>query len=396
MLSPDFCPDKARTWVEIDLSALRHNIEALKAFAGPQTDIMPVLKSNAYGHGAISIARAAQQAGVTHFSVVAMDEALELRDAGIRGDIYPLAPLLPEEAEAAVQADVVPFISSSEFFEAFAEAAKNAPLPARCFLTLDSGLGREGMFLDEATELWARAKSLSHVKITGLTTHFASADADDPTFTQEQIAHFRAGVQTFAPDFPTIDDGRGNRGVYLTVSNSPGLLRFPWGERDIPTGVLKVLIRPGGLFYGIEPYPNSLEKIGIVPILTWKARVSLTRDLPAGTTVGYSRTYPLTRPSRIATLCVGYYDGLSRRLSNKGYVIVQGQRFPIVGRVSMDQCQIDITEARTPIHVGAVATIIGEDGSEVQTVLQMAYTMDTTTREPTTRLSRRVVRLYKH
>jgi alanine racemase len=388
-----FTSDTARTWVEIDLSLLRHNIVALRKFIGEGSDIMPVLKSNAYGHGAIAIARATQQAGVTHFSVVAMDEALELRDAGIKGDIYPLAPLLPEEAEAAVRADLIPFISSTAFFEAFADAAKNAPLPARCFLTLDSGLGREGMFLDEANAIWEMAKALPHIRITGLTTHFASADATDKTFTEEQIANFMAGVHALAHHFDSADDGRGNAGVTLSVANSPAILRFPL--TDIPTGVRQVLVRPGGLLYGIEPYPGSLEPVGVVPILTWKARVALVRELPAEMSVGYSRTHFLTRPTRVATLSVGYYDGLSRRLSNLGHVLINGQRFPIIGRVSMDQCQIDITDSTSEIAVGSVTTIIGQDGNETQTVLQIAQTMETTTREPTTRLSRRVVRLYK-
>jgi alanine racemase len=388
-----FTSDTARTWVEIDLGALKANISALRKFIGPNADIMPVLKSNAYGHGATQIARATQAAGVIDFSVVAMDEALELRDAGIKGDIYPLAPLLPEEAEAAVRADLVPFISSTAFFEAFAEAAKNAPLPARCFLTLDSGLGREGMFLDEAKQIWEMAKSIPHLRITGLTTHFASADAPDRAFTDEQMTNFMQGVHALAPHFESIEDGRGNMGITLSVANSPAILRFPL--TDIPTGVRQVLVRPGGLLYGIEPYPNSLEPVGVVPILTWKARIALVRELPTGMSVGYSRTHFLTRPTRVATLSVGYYDGLSRRLSNIGHVLVGGQRFPIIGRVSMDQCQIDITEATSEITVGSVATIIGQDGTESQSVLQIAQTMETTTREPTTRLSRRVVRLYK-
>jgi alanine racemase len=389
-----FTPETARTWVEIDLGLLKANISALQKFIGPNANIMPVLKSNAYGHGAIAIARATQQAGVMDFSVVAMDEALELRDAGIRGDIYPLAPLLPEEAEAAVRADLIPFISHTAFFEAFADAAKNAPLPARCFLTLDSGLGREGMFLDEAKQIWERAKTLPQVRITGLTTHFASADAPDRAFTDEQIAAFMTGVHALSHHFESTEDGRSNIGITLSVANSPAILRFPL--TDFPAGVRQVLVRPGGLLYGIEPYPNSLEPVGVVPILTWKARIALIRDLQTGTSVGYSRTHFLTRPTRVATLSVGYYDGLSRRLSNLGTVLVNGQRFPIIGRVSMDQCQIDITNATSDIVVGSVATIIGEDGAESQSVLQIAQTMETTTREPTTRLSRRVVRLYKN
>jgi alanine racemase len=185
-------------------------------------------------------------------------------------------------------------------------------------------------------------------------------------------------------------------GIWLSLANSPGALRYP--RIDLPQkGVRGVLVRTGLLLYGIEPYRGAFASPAVSklePVLTWKARVSLIRTLPAGATVGYGRTHTLTRASQIATVAAGYADGLPRRLSNSGTVLLQGQRFSIVGRVSMDQCQIDITDAPRPVHTGDVVTIIGEDGTEQQTAFDIAEAIDTTPHEPTCSLTRRVPRQY--
>ncbi len=361
---------------------------------------MAIVKANAYGHGAAQIARAAIGGGVTHFGVACVDEADELRRAGVRGDIYLLSPFLPDEADAIVRADLVPMVSSPEQLAALARATVSAPLPARCFLMLDTGMGREGALTSDALTLWNQAQTLPLVRVTGIATHLASADeADDEGdgATHAQFDGFEAFLQAVGPDaLAQYDDGRGNRGVWLSVVNSPGMARFGSRlSRLTPLGIRGSLLRPGLLLYGIEPHRRAFMDLPqLQPALAWRARVTLLRELPTGATVGYGRTHTITRPSRIATLAAGYADGVARRLGNRGHVLLNGRRFPLVGRISMDQCQIDVTDARTPVALGEAATFIGDDNGESQTVLDLADLLETTPHEVTCALSRRVSRVY--
>jgi alanine racemase len=312
------------------------------------------------------------------------------------GDIYVLSPFLPDEAAAIVRADLIPMVSSPEQMDALLKVAHRTPRPARCFLKLDTGMGRSGGLAPDIRSLWdsVAAGQDRNLRITGIATHFSSADETDNTgdaATEDQIQNFREFVRSI----DSLSAATGG-GIWLSLSNSPGALRFP--RIDLPSaGIRGVLVRTGLLLYGIEPYRDAFVAPGLPkmePVLAWKARVSLIRDLPAGATVGYGRTYTLSRASRIATIAAGYADGLPRRLSNSGTVLLGGQRFPIVGRVSMDQCQIDVTDASSPLHLADVVTIIGEDCSEKQTALDIAEAIDTTPHEPTCALTKRVPRHY--
>jgi alanine racemase len=357
-----------RTWTEVSLGTIAANFQALQAASGGQ--IMAVVKADAYGHGLIPVARACVAAGARHLGVATLDEAQELRQAGISQEIYPLAPLLPEEAESVVRAGVTPFVSSPTFFTALALAAEGAPLPARAVLTLDTGMGREGMSLREAQELVHSPT----VEIVGLSTHLSSADEDDLAPTRAQLAAFDDFARALDPE---------NK-LWRSWANSPGMLRSIAPDP---------LARAGAALYGIEPFPGALAGSSLRPALAWRARVVLVRELPAGATVGYGRTATLSRPSKVATLSVGYGDGLHRELGNRGEVLICGTRCPIVGRVSMDQCQIDVTDLPA-LALGEVATLIGRDGDEEITAAQMAERARTICYAPTTILTRRVVRQY--
>jgi alanine racemase len=384
-----------RTWAEIDLSAIVGNVRAIEQLAGPDGVVMAVVKADGYGHGALPVARACAAAGVTHVAVAVVSEGIELRTGGISGDIYVLSPFLPDEAPAIVRADLIPMLSTIEQLEALAKAAERAPFPVRAFLIVDTGMGREGCLPDEAREVWQAASALPSVRLTGIATHFSCAD--DPTaddITEAQTAAFQEFIASLGPDaLITANDERGGQGVWLSLANSPGTLRLP--PLTLPPGGRGYLYRPGAILYGIEPYRNAFAGTALQPVMTWKTQVALVRDLPAGFPIGYGRTYTLTRPSRIATLAVGYADGLPRRLSNLGYVLIRGQRFPLVGRISMDQCQVDVTNATFPIQTGDIVTLIGTDGNEIQTILDIAEAIQTTSHEPACGLTRRVVRRYR-
>lgn len=359
--------DVTRTWADISLAAIAANFRALSA---DDSEIMTVVKADGYGHGMVAVARACVAAGARHFGVATLDEGLALRQAGISQEIYALSPLLPDEAERAIRANVVPFVSSTNFFVAFAEAARNAPLPARAVLTVDTGMGREGMLLPEAISL----PKLPNVELIGLSTHLASADEDDPEPTRSQLEAFDEALSILDPD------GK----LWISWANSPGMLK----HRD-----RKGIHRTGAALYGIEPYPGAFDGSTLKPVLEWKARVTLVREFPVGATIGYGRTATLSRPSRIATVAVGYGDGLHRGLSNTGEVLLAGKRCPMVGRVSMDQIQVDVTDI-PEVTQGAAATLIGQDGSESITAADMAERAGTTCHAPTTMLTRRVKRQY--
>ena len=390
-------PRLSRTWAEIDLPRLMRNIAELHTLCHSESALMAVVKADAYGHGAVGIAATCAEAGVRHFGVACVDEGRALRRSGIRHDIYVLSPFLPEEADDIVYADLVPMISSVGQIDALARAAAGARLPARCFLTVDTGMGREGCLPNEALSVYRRCEE-ENVRITGISTHFSRADEPGvgDAVTAEQAHRFFAFLHDVAALKPLgeWDDRRGGRGPWLTLANSPATLRLDHGV--IPVGARGFLKRCGLLIYGIEPYPGAFSGLpGLAPVLSWRARVTLLRDLPAGATIGYGQTHTLDRPSRIATLAVGYADGLSRDLSNGGVILLHGRRYPLVGRVSMDQCQVDVSSAHGDIAVGDVATLIGTDGDESLTVSRMAEAIHTTPHQPTCALSGRVPRIIR-
>lgn len=393
----------ARTWAEVDLSALTNNVRVLKRRAaqvgrnGASGDVMAVVKADAYGHGAVPIAKTCAAAGIGRFAVAAVSEALELRRAGVDGEIYLLSAFLPEEATAIIRADVIPFVSCREQADSLADAAQKAPFPARAFLTVDTGMGREGCLPEDARALWQSVAGYSALRFSGICTHFSSADEDEwEAPTAAQTSEFFAFLVSLGPNaLKNADDGRGGSGVYLSLCNSPGALRLP-SLAPLPTGTRGILHRVGASLYGIAPYPAAQESdIGLRPVLSWKARIVLVRDFPAGATLGYGRTNTLTRPSRIATVAAGYADGVPRALSNTGHVLYQGRRFPIVGRISMDQFQIDLTDAPTPPRLGDIITLLGSDNSVSQTAFDLAAQLQTTPHAPTCAITKRVPRVYR-
>ena len=347
------------------MEAIAHNFRLLSTRYG---DVAAVVKANAYGHGLVPVARACVAAGAKRLCVATLDEGLSLRKAGISQAIYPLSALLPEEAEDCLRADLTPFISSTAFFSAFAQAAQAAPLPAKCFLVLDTGMGREGL---SGAELELIRKSCpAWVELSGIATHFSSADEPGLEPTEAQIALFSEALGSWSGE--------------TSLTNSPGMLRTP-----SIVGGEGAFHRAGAILYGIAPYPGALDECPVVPAMTLKARFTLVKALPQGATVGYGRTFRLSRDSIIATIPAGYGDGWLRRLGNQGFVVVRGQRCPIVGRVSMDQCQIDVTDV-PGVEIGETVTLIGEG----ITALEVSQWAETTAHEPTTLLNSRVPRYY--
>lgn len=366
--------DAATRWAEIDLAAIRHNTRQIVRLCGPRTAVMAVVKANGYGHGAAPAAQAALEGGAAWLAVASVGEGLELRRAGVRAPILQLGYTPHNALAEAVAAGL-----SLNIYEAGTlDALRDLPLPARARLHLkvDTGLHRLGATPESAPQLAKMIRLHPNVQLEAVWTHFASAESD-PVFTREQLATF-LGVR----DRIRVEGGQ----PFLShAANSAGLLRFPEARLD--------LVRAGLVVYGVSPNPTWSDLPDLRPALSWRTLVTQVQTVPAGGTVGYGRTWTAAAPRRIATLAVGYADGLQRRQSNRGQVIIRGRLAPIVGIVSMDQTAIDVTDI-AGVAIGDVATLVGRDGASELTASAVAAVIDTISYEVLCAISSRVVRRY--
>ncbi len=368
----------ARAWAEIDWKALVHNGALLRRRFGPAR-VMAVVKADAYGHGLSLIAPPCAQQGLRDFGIATPAEGAALR-ALLPSDaaIYLLGPAFPEEAPAIVFHRLTPLLSSLEMGQALSAAACDLGLTAEAHLDVDTGIGRAGVPPSEAAAILAALNRLPNLIITGLATHFASAD-EDPVDAQAQHELF-AGFLTQL----------GERADCLLIhaANSPAVLNLSPAARH-------GLIRPGLLLYGIEPQPGLFTETDarFRPVLSLKTRVTLCRTLPGGATVSYGRTYTVPPGGGVyATLGIGYGDGYPRRLGNGGFVLIHGRKAPICGRVCMDQTVVDVSHI-SGVRAGNIATLIGTDGGETITAGDLAAEIGTTPHEITTCLTSRIPRL---
>lgn len=340
---------------------------------------MAVVKANAYGHDVALIAQTCADLGLRDFGIATPSEGAVLRvllppDAAI----YLLGPAFPEEAPAIALHRLTPLLSSVETARALSEASLELGAIADVHLDVDTGIGRAGVQVSDAPAFLSLLDHLPGLRVTGLATHFASAD-EDLVDVHEQWALFA--------DFLTRLGDRA-RSLLVHASNSPASL-------VLPPAALHGMVRPGLLLYGIEPAPNqfAFSLMPLRPVLSLKTRVTLCRPLPGGATISYGRTFTVPHGGGIyATLGVGYGDGYPRRFSNSGHVLIHGRRAPICGRVCMDQTVVDVS--RIPgVQIGDTATLIGMDGDETLTAGALAAALQTTPHEITTCLTARVPRV---
>ncbi|MCS6775361.1 MAG: alanine racemase [Chloroherpetonaceae bacterium] len=362
-----------RAWVEIDLNAVRANVVALQQHLGAHVQLMAVVKADAYGHGAVAVAHAALSAGVTWLGVATVAEGAALRRAGIQAPVLLLAPFALEEAEDLVTQRLTPAVGDSVQIEALAQQARCMGVAPEVHLEVDTGMGRAGVQPEEACALYQRAIQYG-IRVSGLCTHFADADGPGTGFTREQIRVFHAVRARL--------EALGARFAYVHLCNSAGIQRYGAAGGN--------LVRPGLLLYGIGTLP-----VPVTPVLTLKARVATVRDLPAGANISYGRTCRLRRPGRVATVLIGYGDGYSRRLSNRGCVLIRGRRAPVLGRVCMDQTVVDVTDVPDAAP-GDEAVCIGAQGDQCLTVEEIARLCGATEHEVSTGLMPRVPRYYRN
>ena len=369
----------ARAWVEIDLPAIDRNVGRIKQALPPHVRYVAVVKANAYGHGMPEVATRLLQAGVDCFAVANVAEAAKLREVGHDADILLLSPTLPSELPRALALGLDITLNSLEEALALAAAVAKSGLKAKVHVKVDTGMGRAGVWHEQAAALFAFVQGAAGFEWRGVYTHFSDADSD---------AAYTAGQRAIFLRLLDLIPASVRAGLMIHADNSAGLESF---SASAPFNAVRV----GLMQYGLPPSAGSfLASLRPEPVLSFHARVVLVKDLPAGTAVSYNRTKTLSRPTRVAIVAVGYGDGVPTAASNRGSFLVRGQRCPILGRVTMDQTIVDVTDVPSVV-VGDVATILGPQGADRITVAEFCAWSDCIPWEALCTLTQRVQRVYR-
>ncbi|NIQ03880.1 MAG: alanine racemase, partial [Nitrospinaceae bacterium] len=343
------------TYAEIDLSAFRHNVQTIRSLVGDSVKVMAVIKADGYGHGAIPCARAALQAGADTLGVGILEEGIELRENGIQAPVLVLSGTFPEEIPDLLHHDLSTTLCTDAMAQAVSRQAAQSGVTARVHIKIDTGMGRLGLRPEEFVAFAKRIQGLKNLQIEGVATHFSSADEEDPEYTQLQLTRFRDVLGELKKEGITVP--------LVHCANSAALIRFPESWCD--------LVRPGIILYGALPspgyrpfvdrLPQTREGRGFLPVMHWKTRILQLSTVPPRSALSYGQQFVTRRTSRIATLPIGYADGLHRRLSNRMQVLVRGTRVPQVGRICMDLTLIDVTDLPA-VEVGDEVVLFGRQG----------------------------------
>ncbi|MGZ4796382.1 MAG: alanine racemase [Acidimicrobiia bacterium] len=366
-------------WVEIDLGAVRDNVAALVRFAAP-AQVLAVVKADGYGHGAVPIARAALEAGATWLGVALVEEGVELRHAGIGGPVLVLSEPAPEAAAAVVEHDLTPVVYTAGGIDSLAKAVVDlgTDVTVPVHLKVDTGMHRVGASPEEAVALAQRVIERTELDLGGVCTHLAVADEPDDPYTAEQLVRFRAVLADL--------EAAGVRPPLVHAANSAGLLAFPDARFD--------LARVGIAIYGIPPVPELAGRVELRPALSLKARVSHVKHLDAGSRLSYGLRYRLERDAWIATVPIGYADGVPRNLAAVGgEVVIGGRRHPVAGTVTMDQLMVDVGE--DAVAVGDEVVLIGRQGDAEVTAQEWAERLGTIPYEIVCGIGPRAPRRYR-
>ncbi len=360
----------------IHLDRLTRNVRLLQELVG-NCGLWPVIKADAYGHGALIVARHLVRLGYRTFGVADVEEAAALIDAGIDATFVTLSATLPEHSAALVAYGCEPVVCTREMIEALARAAARAGRRVAVHLKVDTGMGRVGIRTEEVPAFLERCRALPALRVRGLMSHFPRADETDKTFSLQQIAQFRRLIESTQGD-----------GIEVRhMANSAAVLDLPDSYFDA--------VRPGIAVYGLRPSaeianPRVRE---LQPVLEWTTQITFLKEVPAGTGLSYGHAAVTQRPALIATVPVGYGDGLRRNLSNRLDVLVHGLRCPQVGRITMDMSLIDVTALRGQVALGDEVVIIGRQRDEQVTADELAQKLGTINYEVVTAISQRVPRV---
>lgn len=366
-------------WAEIDLDAIKNNIQEVRRITSSNTLVTGVIKANAYQHGAIDVAKVLLENGADRLAVAFIDEALELRQHGIDAPLLILGNTEAQRAQEIVEKDIQQTVFTYELAKALSDEATKQQKEAKIHIKVDSGMGRIGFLPEEASlDTIEEILALPNLVFEGLFTHFATADDADKTYSQEQFKRY-----TF------IKEGLEKRGLKANinhVANSAATLDMPDYHLD--------MVRAGVILYGVWP-SNEVQKdrISLKPAMSLKCRVVNVKSLDDQESISYGRTYFTKGVKKIATLPLGYADGFTRLLSNKTEVLIKGKRAPIVGNICMDQCMIDVSDI-PDVHIGDEVVIFGQQGHDTISVDDIAAILGTIGYEVLCMTHRRVPRVY--
>ena len=383
-----------RTWLEIDFEQIKKNLDVVRGVLPKGCGLTAVVKANAYGHGFVRTAAKLAEFGVDSFAVACISEAMELREAGVPGSVLVLGSTEASQARLAAENDITLACTGPEHFESLRKAMAGSPVPLKIHAAINTGMNRIGFDCRTEEQLdaiaaayrTANGDSASTLRITGIFSHFSSADdtseGADP-YTKLQLSRYEAVLAHL--EKLGIDPGLRH------ISNSGGIGKYPQARFDA--------VRCGALIYG---YNTAMDaKLPVRPAMQWKTAVTVIRTIDRGDAVSYSRKFVADGPTVIATLGIGYADGLSRALSNKGYVLINGQKAPMVGNICMDQMMVDITAiqnsagSESRVKVGDEAIIIGRSGDLEITADDVAEIQGSCMHEVLSTIGIRVERYYK-
>lgn len=370
-----------RSWVEIDIEQLKRNYLLYKSQLPDDFDIIAITKADGYGHGDIKVAQCLEKLGVNFFAVSNIDEAVGLREAGIKGEILILGYTSPYDAKTLVKYDITQSILSNDY----ATKLKTQGQKVKCHVAIDTGMSRIGL---DAKDIQQCEKSIrefnTYLNLTGLFTHLSVADSNndsDILFTEAQIKLFD-DVAFRVSDLKL---------QYAHCFNSAAGLHY--NSLLSKYANIDKIVRLGIILYGLHPSDDYELPDGIAPVLSWKSRVSMVKKVSKGSYIGYGRSYETKSDIIVATVPTGYADGYNRLLSNKGYVLIHGEKAPIVGRICMDQLTVDVTGIPN-VKMDDTVTLIGKDGSKTITAEEMAQEVGTINYEIVCDISKRVQRFY--
>lgn len=349
------------TWVEINLDAIAQNVKNIKKLIGERSELMAVVKGNAFGHDILEVPSVVLNNGATRIAVARLEEGISLRKAGITVPILVLGLTLKEQAELLILYNIIPAVCDFEMIERLSKSAVKMNRIAKIHLKIDTGMGRLGILSEDALSFIKKLTHLNNIEIEGIFTHFSVADEKDKTYTENQFRKFTEVLN--------ILEREGIKIPIKHVGNSATLLDLPHMWLD--------MVRPGIAIYGLYPSMEVHKTIKLIPAHSFKTRIVFIKELPAGKCIGYGRTYTTTKKrTKVASLPVGYADGYNRLLSNQGEVLVRERRVPIIGRVCMDQCMVDVTDLPL-VEIGDEVVLWGRQEEELITVEEIAEKIKT-------------------
>ncbi len=367
------------TWVEIDLNAIANNTRRIKSMVGAQVQVLISLKADAYGHGALKVARTTLRNGASMLGVATLSEATPLREGGITAPILVFGYVPPWQMREAVRQDVTVTLYTSEAAQTLSQAALALGKTVKVHVKVDTGMGRLGIReeqLDDIVALAREIQALPGLVLEGLYTHFAMADTQDKSYAYQQLERFRHVLSVLTE--------QGLRPPLVHASNSAATLSFPEARFD--------MVRPGIAIYGLDPSPEVRVPASFRPALAFKTLVAQVKVVPAGECISYGCTFTTERSTQVAVLPVGYADGFRRSPNNWGSVLIHGQEAPILGRVCMDQCMVDVTDI-PQTRMGDEVVLIGRQGDAILTAEQVAERLDTINYEVVAEILARVPRV---